>query len=72
MLIALTWVGIKKKESNTSCVQHKAAGANHIYGLAPALSVYLLQDSVNVVPHRKFRQIEARGDLLIRQTLGNQ
>ena len=55
-----------------SCVQNEAAGSDYVHGLAPALSVYLFENPVNVVPHRKFRQVEARSDFLICQTLGNQ
>lgn len=63
---------IKKEASNKLCVQNKTAGANHINSLASAFGVYLLENPVNVVPHRKFRKIEARGDFLVRETLGDQ
>ena len=46
--------------------------ANCFHGLTAALGVHLLQNSMNVVPHREFGQIKVRCDFLICLTLGHE
>jgi hypothetical protein len=39
--------------------------ANCFHGLTAALGVHLLQNSMNVVPHREFGQVKVRCDFFI-------
>lgn len=49
-----------------------AAGASDVYGFAPRLRIQLLQNSMDMISYREFRQIQAGGDFLVCQPLGNE
>src|SRR6266852_4445037 len=49
-----------------------AVAANGFHGLTPTRGVHLLQDSMDVVSHRKLRKIQARSDFFICQTFGDE
>ena len=53
------------------CANGVAAGADQVNSFTATLGIHLFQDAMDVIPYRVLRQIEARGDFLIGQALGN-
>jgi len=49
-----------------------AVGANRFNGFAPAPSVHLFQDSMDVIPHRKLRKIQVGSDFLVCKSFGDE
>jgi hypothetical protein len=49
-----------------------AAGPDHVHGLMSAIGIDMLHHTVNVIFHRKFGQIQGRGDFFIRHPLRHQ
>src|SRR5260370_2122708 len=49
-----------------------AVSENGIHGLTSAPGIQLFQNSMNVIPHREFREIQVGGDLFVCQTLGDE
>src|SRR5260370_15525917 len=67
MITRLSSSGKGGTRSLTHCV---AVSANGLHGLTSAPGIQLFQNSMNVIPHREFREIQVGGDLFVCQTLG--
>src|SRR5882762_2191402 len=60
---------LSRRRKESLCANREAVGTNCLHGLAPTASVHLLQDSMDVISHRKLGKIQATSDFLICQTL---
>ncbi len=49
-----------------------AVGANGFDGLTSNARVHLFQDSMEVIPHRKLREIQVRSDFLVCEAFGDE
>ncbi len=49
-----------------------AVSANCLYSFTSADGVHLFQNSMNMISHRKLREIEVKSDFLICETLGDE
>src|SRR6267378_2319094 len=60
------------QRAESSGTDRVAVGANGFHCLAPAPGVHLLQDSMNVITHRKLRKVQVRSDFLIGDPFGDE
>ena len=69
---AIIQFGSTRRGRESSRTDWVAVGANRFNGFAPTPSVHLFQDSMDVIPHRKLRKIQAGSDFLICEPSGHQ
>src|SRR6266849_10058511 len=68
----LRFFNLPERLRKWSQVDRIAVGANGFHRLTPTHGIHLRHDSMDVVSHRKLREIQLRSDLLVCQTFGDE
>jgi len=64
--------GFPRGHSGWSLANRVTVAANCFHGLTSATNIHLFQNSMDVVSHREFREIQLSGDLFVGQTFGDE